>query len=53
MALYVIILSKFLIQISLFLKLMILVISGASIYFLTLFILGVFNKNDIIDIIQS
>ena len=53
MALFIIILSKHLIQISLFLKLLVLIISGASIYFLILFILGVFNKNDIIDIIHS
>ena len=53
MSSYIIIISKFLIHLPLILQLVILVLSGAFIYFLVLFVLGVFNKNDIINIIQN
>jgi len=53
MSLYIVIISKFLIHLPLILQLVFLVISGALIYFLALFVLGVFNKNDIIKIIQN
>ena len=53
MSLYIIIISKFLIHLSLIFQLVFLVLSGAFIYFLVLFVLGVFNKNDIINIIQN
>ena len=53
MSLYIIIISKFLIHLPLIFQLVFLVLSGAFIYFLVLFVLGVFNKNDIINIIQN
>jgi putative peptidoglycan lipid II flippase len=53
MSLYIVIISKPLIHLPLILQLVFLVISGALIYFLALFVLGVFNKNDIIKIIQN
>jgi len=53
MSLYIVIISKLLIHLPLILQLVFLVVSGALIYFLALFVLGVFNKNDIIKIIQN
>ncbi len=53
MALNIIIISKFLIHLPLILQLVVMVLSGAFIYFLVLFVLGVFNKNDIITIIKN
>ena len=53
MSLYIIIISKFLFRIPLISQLVFLVISASIIYFLVLFVLGVFNKNDIINIIKN
>ena len=53
MSLYIIIISKFLFHLPLISQLVFLVISASIIYFLVLFVLGVFNKNDIISIIKN
>ena len=53
MSLYIIMVSKLLVHLPLILQLAFLVISGALIYFLVLFVLGVFHKNDIITIIKN
>ena len=53
MSLYIIIISRFLFHLPLISQLVFLVISASIIYFLVLFVLGVFNKNDIISIIKN
>ena len=53
MSLYIIIISRFLFHLPLISQLVFLVISASIIYFLVLFVLGVFNKNDIINIIKN
>lgn len=53
MSLYIIIISKFLFHLPLISQLVFLVISASIIYFLVLFVLGVFNKDDIISIIKN
>ena len=53
MSCYILVISDYIGYLHIILQLLFLVFSGAFIYFLILFVLGVLNKNDIINIVKN
>jgi len=53
MSCYILVISDYIGHLHIILQLLILVFSGAFIYFLILFVLGVLNKNDIVNIVKN
>ena len=53
MSFYILVISDYIGYLHIILQLLILVFSGAFIYFLILFVLGVLNKNDIINFVKN
>ena len=53
MSCYILVISDYIGYLHIILQLLILVFSGAFIYFLILFVLGVLNKNDIVNIVKN
>ena len=53
MSFYILVISDYIGYLHIILQLLILVFSGAFIYFLILFVLGVLNKNDIINVVKN